>query len=96
MNFPILFVRVDNADEYMKHLIAYKTAYEKIITGEEELDDDEVQDLLSSLSVNYFKVKGLHTIIFLDDSINSRLLKPNSYISSLLSENRQSMCYILY
>jgi hypothetical protein len=89
MRFPIVFVSADEADEYIKHLIAYKTVYEKIAEGDEELDEMEEEDLLNSLARSDFSVKGLHTIIFLDDSANSRLLKSNSYICSLLSENKQ-------
>jgi hypothetical protein len=92
MRFPIVFVSSDEANEYIKHLIAYKTVHEKIVEGEigEDLDEEDVEDLLHSLAVQDFSIKGLHTIIFNDDSANSRLLKPNSYICSLLSENRQS------
>jgi hypothetical protein len=86
MRFPIVFVSADEADEYIKHLIAYKTVYEKIVEG---VDEEDEQDLLNSLAVPDFSIKGLHIIIFLDDIANSRLLKPNSYISSLLSECRQ-------
>jgi hypothetical protein len=92
MRFPIVFVSADEADEYIKHLIAHKTAYEKIVAGEEDLnkmEDEDIEDLLNSLAVPDFSIKGLHIFIFLDDSANSRLLKPNSYICSLLSENRQ-------
>jgi hypothetical protein len=92
MRFPIVFVSADEANEYIKHLIAYKTVYEKIAPGEEdlnEIDEDDVENLLNILARPDFSVIGLYTIIFLDDSANSRLLKPNSYICSLLSENRQ-------
>jgi hypothetical protein len=88
MRFPIVFVSADEADEYIKHLIAYKTVYEKIDEESEELEEEDVEDRLHFLAVSDFSVKGLHTIIFLDDSANSRLLKPNAIIS-LLSENRQ-------
>jgi hypothetical protein len=90
MRFSIVFVSADEADEYIKHLIAYKTAYEKIVEGvDEDLDEQDEQDLLNSLAVPDFSIKSLHTITLLEDSVNSRLLKPNSYICSLLSENRQ-------
>jgi hypothetical protein len=90
MRFPIVFVSADEADEYIKHLITYKTVYEKIIEGDEdvnEMNEEDIGDLLNSLGRSDFSVKGLHTIIFLDDSANSRLLKPNSYICSFLSGN---------
>jgi hypothetical protein len=90
MRFPILFVNADEADEYIKHLIAYKTVYEKIASNDVDEDlEKDVEDHLNSIGRSDFSVKGLHTIIFLDDSANSRLLKPNSYICSLLSENQQ-------
>jgi hypothetical protein len=59
------------------------------VVVDEDLDEEDEQDLLNALAVPDFSVKRLHTIIFLDDSANSRLLKPNSYICSLLSANRQ-------
>jgi hypothetical protein len=92
MNFPKIFISADNAEEYIKHFIAYKTLYEKIVDNEENLEtytEENIEDLLATLAVNNFNVKGLHTLIFLDDSANSKLLKSGSYISSLLSENRQ-------
>jgi hypothetical protein len=91
MRFPIVFVSADEADEYIKHLIVYKTIYEQIVSGEcdENIDDESVSLLLNSLAVSDFSIKGLHTIIFLDDSVNNKLLKSNSYICSLLNENRQ-------
>jgi hypothetical protein len=95
MRFPIVFVSADEADEYIKNLIAYKTVYKKIAAGElrlgvgnyvdEDLNEEDIEDLLNFLARSDFNVKDLHTIIFLDDSANSRLLKPNSYICSLLS-----------
>jgi hypothetical protein len=91
MNFPQIFISADNAETYIKHLIAYKTLYEKIV-NEEDIENNseiDIEDLLSSLAVNNFEVKGLHTLIFLDDSANRKRLKSGSYISSLLSENRQ-------
>jgi hypothetical protein len=93
MKFIIVFESADKADEYIQHLIAYKTVYEKIISNEENMNEMEEKDiehvLVFSLARSDFSVTGLHTIIFLDDSANSRLLKPNSYNCSLLSENRQ-------
>jgi hypothetical protein len=69
MAFPIVFVSADEADEYIKHLIAYKTVYEKIANGElDNLDEEDIEDLLNSLAVQDFSIKGLHTIIFLDES----------------------------
>jgi hypothetical protein len=72
MWFYIVFVSADEADEYTKHLFAYKTVYEKIAEstslGDEDLDEENVEDLLNSLAVPDFIDKGLHTIIFLDDS----------------------------
>jgi hypothetical protein len=41
MRFPIVFVSADEADEYIKHLIAYKTVYEKIVKGDENLHEME-------------------------------------------------------
>jgi hypothetical protein len=92
MRFPIVFVSADEADEYIKHVIAYKPVYEIIANGKEdlhEINEEDIEDLITSLAVPDFSVKGLNTIIFLDDSANSRLLKPNSYFCSLLSENRK-------
>jgi hypothetical protein len=53
------------------------------------MNEEDIEDLLHSFGKSDFSVKGLHIIIFLDDCDKSRLLKPNSYICSLLSENRQ-------
>jgi hypothetical protein len=36
MRYPIVFVSADEAEECIKHLIAYKTVYEIIFTGEED------------------------------------------------------------
>jgi hypothetical protein len=92
MNFPKVFISANNAEEYIKHLIAYKTLYEKLVANEEDTEnysEEDIEDLLTTLAVNNFDIKSLHTLIFLDDSASSKLLKSGSYISSLLSENRQ-------
>jgi hypothetical protein len=36
MNFPKIFISADNAETYIKYLIAYKTLYEKIVEKEED------------------------------------------------------------
>jgi hypothetical protein len=94
MRFLIVFVSADEADEYIEHLIAYKTVYKTISETDEDLDEEDRvgnydEDLLNTLARPDFSVKRLFIVIFLDDSANCRLLKPNSYICSLLSENRQ-------
>jgi hypothetical protein len=39
MKFPILFVNAKNADEYIKHLIVYKTLSAKIASKEEDMNE---------------------------------------------------------
>jgi Mg2+/Co2+ transporter CorC len=80
MRFPIVFVSAEEVDEYIKHLVTYKTVYEKIVEEEidEDLNEEDIKVLLNTLPVSDFSIKGLHTIIFLDDRANSKLLKPNS------------------
>jgi hypothetical protein len=34
MRFLIVFVSADETDEYIKHLIAYKTVYERLASNE--------------------------------------------------------------
>jgi hypothetical protein len=58
MRFPMVFVSTDEADEYIKHLIAYKTVYEKTVEEEEDLDEEDVEDLLTALAVPDFSIQG--------------------------------------
>ncbi|GMO13018.1 MAG: hypothetical protein Ta2E_01860 [Mycoplasmoidaceae bacterium] len=55
---------------------------------DQRIEEENIEELLRSRSRNDFSVKWLHIIIFLDDSAKSKLLKSDSYVSYLFSENR--------
>ena len=91
---PIVEVEVEDIDNFLKNIISYKEWYEKVIEeNKANLIKTEHPDLFEEfkevLGIDDFKVRGLQTLVFLDDSANASYLKPKSYITSLLSENRQ-------
>jgi hypothetical protein len=93
IKIPIEYVPAENLDETLKTIITYKEKYEKTIENqviEEMMAVPEYMEVFQTiLRVNDFHVSGLHTLIFIDDAVHVKILKPNSYVTSLLSENRQ-------
>jgi hypothetical protein len=59
MKFLKVFFSADNAEEYIKNLIAYKTLYKTIIekNDNELLSKEDRKELLSTLAVNNFDIK---------------------------------------
>jgi hypothetical protein len=88
IDLPIEIVPGEVAEQYIRELIRYKTIYESVADGSETLSEEEVEVLLDSLKVYDFSVRGLHTLVFIDDSNNSPLLQKKSYITALFSETR--------
>ena len=94
IDLPIEYVSVDDVDDYIKTLIKFKNYYEQIIEqGKVELVMNDYPDVMEQietvLHVDNFNIQGLHTLISIDDAVNAKILQPKSYITSLLSENRQ-------
>jgi hypothetical protein len=93
INIPIEYVIADDLDETLRTIIGFKEAYEKIIEKNKSgviLENEEYMDAFKNvLHINDFRIPGLHTLIFIDDASHARALRPNSYVTSLLSENRQ-------
>ena len=88
---PIEIVEAEFFEEYIKNIIMYKEYYEKIIEQDvvDDLTDDLVEEFQQVLKIKDFSERGLHTLIFIDDCVFSSLLTQKSYVTSLLSENRQ-------
>jgi hypothetical protein len=93
IKIPIEYVTAENLDETLKTVITYKERYEQTIEKhviEEMMAVPEYMEAFQTiLHVNDFHVAGLHTLIFIDDASHAKALKPHSYVTSLLSENRQ-------
>ena len=75
-------------------MFEYKEQYEQVIEHSKERVVMEqylelFEEFCDVLCINNFSQKGLHTLVFMDDTTNSKLLTEKSYVFSLLSENRQ-------
>ena len=85
---PIIFVKYDQCEEYLKTLLDYKGLYNKIKDNQAESRvPQEVKDeMFEFLQIDDFDRDYLHTLIMTEDATNTKQLKnTNSFINDLLT-----------
>ena len=94
INIPIEYVKEDEAEQYMKSLLAYKQLYKTIINDglEDEIIDEQRDEIFDVLHVNDFNNENLHTLILLEDIANNKKLLGNekSYFNHLMTTCRHN------
>ena len=89
INVPIVFVKYDECEEYLKELLEYKSIYNKI--KDNNVERNEIpkcvyQEMCNALEIADFKREHLHTLILTEDATNAKVLrKTDSYINDLLT-----------
>ena len=69
INIPIVKVNYDKINKTFEQFIQIKDLYNKIVDGQEiDLNEDEIKKIKSTLFINNFNIKRLHTIILMDDA----------------------------
>ena len=85
---PIIFVKYDQCEEYLKTLLDYKGLYNKIKDNQADaIVPQEVKDeMFEFLQIDDFDRDYLHTLIMTEDATNTKQLKnTNSFINDLLT-----------
>ena len=86
---PIIYVKYDQCEKYLKQLLEYKNIYNKIKSSNmhtSEIPTSVKTELCENLFIDDFKKDYLHTLILTEDATNAKVLrKPDSYINDLLT-----------
>ena len=94
INIPIVYVKEDEAEDYIKTLLAYKQLYKEIVNNnlENDIIDEQKEQIFDILHINEFSNENLHTIILLEDIANNKKLLGNekSYFNHLMTTCRHN------
>ena len=88
LDVDIVYVRYDEAVDFVKKLLAYKALYDEIKNGhlESKIEQSQVDELYEVLHIKSFSAPILHTMFLFDDVSNNILFKQDSsYCNSLVS-----------
>ena len=89
IDVPIVFVKYDECEKFLKELIEYKNIYNKIKdtnTDVRTIPDEVVNELFEMLQIQDFNRPYLHTLILTEDATNAKVIKrSDSYINDLLT-----------
>ena len=95
INIPIEYVSEDEAEQYMRKLLAYKRLYDEIKEShyESRIDDTQREEIFDVLKIADFSRDYLHTILLFNDIAKSKLFsKPTNYFNQLLPICRHIQC----
>ena len=95
INIPVEYVCEEDAERYMKKLLAYKRLYDEIKENgyENHIDDDQREELFEVLKISDFSRDYLHTILLFNDIAKSKLFsRATNYFNQLLPICRHIQC----
>ena len=94
IKIPFISITRDKAEEFVKELLKFKNIYNNIIKEDcvNEVDYESKQLLFNKLYINDFSRTHLNTLIILDDTSQSELLKNKSYFNDLFTKCRHIQC----
>ena len=86
---PIVFVKYDDCEKFLKRLIRYKTIYNRIKDGNIDIrtiPTEVTNELMDELQIADYSLPYLHTLILTEDATNAKVIKRgDSYINDLLT-----------
>jgi hypothetical protein len=89
IDIPIMFVKYDDAEQYLRQLNQYKNIYNRIKdtnTSIQEIPKEVISDIQHHLHITDFRLPHLHTLILTEDATNAKVIrKADSYINDLLT-----------
>ena len=95
INIPIEYVTEDDAEQYMRKLLAYKRLYDEIKENhyENRIEEEQRDELFDVLKINDFSRDYLHTILLFNDIAKSKLFnRATNYFNQLLPICRHIQC----
>jgi hypothetical protein len=87
IDVPIVYVKYNDADNYLQRICQYKQYYNQIKERhlENQCPKQYAEDIFETLNIDSFDLPYLHTLVLLEDATNSKSLKnPNSFVNDLL------------
>ncbi|EAY12074.1 hypothetical protein TVAG_039220 [Trichomonas vaginalis G3] len=95
IKIPIIYLSQEEAEDYLKTFLMYKELYNTIKKQglEDKIIDKQRDELFETLSISNFDRESLHSLIFLDDAVKSKLItNEKSYFNQLLTQCRHIQC----
>ena len=93
IRIPIVYVKQDDAEEYVKNLLDYKHLYYEVRNKglENKIIDEQKNEIFDTLYIEDFDNEMLHTLIMFEDIANNQLFKNDtSYFNHLLTTCRHN------
>jgi hypothetical protein len=90
---PFIFVKYNDAENYVENFLRYKDLYNQIKTEhlENDIVDEQYQELCQVLHINSLQLPFLNTIIYFEDCANNKLFKQAaSYFQHLVATCRHN------
>ncbi|EAX67586.1 hypothetical protein TVAG_588940 [Trichomonas vaginalis G3] len=99
IKIPIIYLSQEEAEDYLKNFLMYKELYNTIKKQglEDKIIDKQRDELFETLSISNFDREFLHSLIFLDDAVKSKLItNEKSYFNQLLTQCRHILSLWLF
>ena len=93
IRIPIVYIKQDDAEEYIKNLLDYKHLYYEVRNKNLQTDiiDEQKEKIFDTLHIDDFNNQMLHTLIMFEDISNNQLFKnETSYFNHLLTTCRHN------
>ena len=95
IELPIAYVKYSEFEDFMKHILNYKTIYNKIKDNhaEREVPKEYLNELYDSLYIDDFNKDYLHTLILFEDATTQKTIKDtSSYANHLMTTCAHIQC----
>jgi hypothetical protein len=95
IKIPIEYIAHDELPEYMEEFLMWKDLYKEIKEDglEERIDNKQKQELFEKMKINDFSRPCLHTLVFLEDVAQAKIIKTEkTYINELMTQCRHIHC----
>jgi hypothetical protein len=93
VQIPIIFFNYENAEAGVKTILEYKKLYNTIKKDslEKDIENEQVYEIFTTLSISNFNKPFLNTVIYFDDCVNNQLFKkPTNYFPQLVAKCRHN------
>lgn len=95
LRIPVVYVKEDEAEDFVKNLLSYKRFYDLVKSEhiQDQLEDEQVVEVFDNLYITDWKRKWLHTLFLFNDIAKSKLFKrADGYFNQLIPICRHIQC----